>query len=183
MLNLSVIIFKFLENFQRTIVDSISSIITVSVNYIVTADKSQPSGFSSKHGQSEVYGDIYLLCGVNVTGNPSSWWNYLLCVEENLQLIPSIAITCAKQMFNQKIVASLQTCATNSIGKQLLWNSMETTDSVFYVNDIIPASPTVFVNGVCVYGLPPCNAILGEALKRYICAQYNGTLPSGCSSS
>ena len=63
-----------------------------------------------------------------------------------------------------------------------------------------PGSPTVYVNGNCIYGYPPCQALDPTTSKnkkkfanlipkffldqvlQFICQQYTGTKPAACSS-
>jgi len=156
-------------------VAGILGISNITFNYIAKVDPSQPTGFDSKHGQNEVLGDFYELCVENV-GPQNKIWDLVVCIDTDVDGIPSNIQGCATQVggidWNQ-----VGRCFKNS-ASTLMKASIAKTDSLKIDN-----SPTLFVNGQCIYGsLPTCNNVdpTSDMVLQAICQAYTGSKPSGC---
>jgi len=156
-------------------------------SFLAKIDNQQPSGFDSKHGQTEVWGDITELCIMHLISQEKSttkksyltWWNYVICVDNNYTEIPDNTQACAQQVgLDYKAIES---CVHSNLGKQLMILSINRTDARGWNPG--PGSPTVYVNDQCIYGFPPCQALdpSTNVVKQFICNLYTGTKPSGCS--
>eukprot|EP01100_Stratorugosa_tubuloviscum_P013768 TRINITY_DN708_c0_g1_i1.p1 TRINITY_DN708_c0_g1~~TRINITY_DN708_c0_g1_i1.p1 ORF type:complete len:222 (-),score=77.20 TRINITY_DN708_c0_g1_i1:118-783(-) len=170
----------YVLDFQQNVLnyEGLPGIVNITMNYVATVDPTQPSGFDSKHGQSEVWGDINELCVMNETSNWSGWWQYVYCMFQTYNLIPDNSNSCAAQTnFNYN---TIQSCVNGNLGSKLLTNSIDVTNSLGW--DPRPGSPTVYVNGQCIYGYSPCKVLdpSTSSVRKYICGQYTGPLPAGC---
>jgi len=151
-------------------------IIAFTFNYIATIDGTQPTGFSSKHGQDEVRGDFYELCVERI--NREKLWDFVYC--NNFDFggytnIPNDVQSCATQ--TGVSWTDLSSCYT-SYSTPLLDASIDATNAAG-----AQFSPTVFVQNQCIYGgLASCTNLdpTTADIRNYICSKYNGTKPSGC---
>jgi len=153
----------------------ISGIINITFNFIAAVDSTQPTGFYSKHGQSEVQGDFYELCVNSVA--PLGLWNFVVCADQDRTSIPNNMQACGQQggiNWNR-----VQVCY-NTDSTPLLKASIRQTDSLG-----ITTSPTLFINGQCVYGgLSSCTNLdpSSNMMLQAICSAWTGIKPKGCSS-
>jgi hypothetical protein len=60
-----------------------------------------------------------------------SWWQFIICTEQNLALIPNNAPLCAKAIFSNDKQQQLNSCASTFTGKELLLDSIEETEEFF----------------------------------------------------
>jgi len=169
----------FVEDFQQTVynVNGLADIMNITMNYIANVDPTQPTGFYSKHGQSEVYGDFTELC-VASSITADQWWSFIVCMYKNYDQIPNNGPSCATSVgfdFN-----SIKNCVSSENSSKLLKKSINITDSLGW--NPRPGSPTVYVNKQCIYGLPPCQALdpSGNQVIQFICNQYTGKKPVAC---
>jgi len=170
---------QWVNGFQNSVLSKpgLKDIVTVTMNYIAKVDKSQPSGFYSLHGQTEVYGDLNELCVIDFLPNWLDWWTFVLCVDKDYTKIPDNVSPCANaQKINLK---TLNTCVHGNQSRTLMTNSIATTDSLGW--NPRPGSPTVYINKKrCISGYDPCENISGSQLLKAICDAYTGPKPAGC---
>jgi hypothetical protein len=167
-------------DFQKHVLSysGLPQITNLRVNFIASVDPSQPSGFDSMHGQTEVWGDINELCAYNLS-NPSpnnyKWYNFLLCLDQNGDEIPDNAEDCANQVGLD--YSTIQNCVNSDLGKALMTESIAKTDH-FGVDE----SPTIYINNqfYCVWTGSPCKAQTLDDFRTAICQVYTGTQPAGC---
>eukprot|EP01115_Flamella_aegyptia_P003250 TRINITY_DN15398_c0_g1_i1.p1 TRINITY_DN15398_c0_g1~~TRINITY_DN15398_c0_g1_i1.p1 ORF type:complete len:225 (+),score=67.05 TRINITY_DN15398_c0_g1_i1:16-690(+) len=155
----------------------LSDIVNITMDYIATVDPTQPLGFSSKHGPTEVQGDLIEECVQNLSND---WFSVVVCADNDYDSIPNNLQTCIQKAgINYDAV---NTCYQSTKSKTLLTASITRTDSLGW--NPRPGSPTVYINGQCVYGYPPCTNLdpTTNQVLQYICQQYTGTKPAACSS-
>jgi len=174
---------NFVQNFQQTVFSQtgLSDILQITMNYIASVDPTEPTGFYSKHGQSEVYGDFTELCVDTLTksnADPFIWWKFVVCLDNNYGDIPDNVQSCASSLGLDYNV--IQKCVNSTISSNLLKHSINITNSLGW--NPRPGSPTVYVNKQCIYGLSPCTELdpSGNQVLQYICSLYTGTKPAGC---
>jgi len=151
----------------------IPAIVNFTIDYIAKVDPTQPSGFSSKHGPTEVTGDFYELC-LRQT-DPTHIWSLLVCAYEHYNDVPGNLHPCANMA---GIPWSPVLACYNSQRSNLLKASIAATDSLHITN-----SPTFYIDGQCVYGSEPnCQNLdpQSDLMLHMICKAYTGTKPSGC---
>jgi len=171
---------QYIYYFQESVLGytGLPDIIQLTMNYIAVVDASQPSGFDSRHGQTEVWGDITELCVMNLVPENYTWWDFVFCMSTDYSDIPDNSQHCAEKVGVS--VHSVTSCIQTHLGKNLMLRSINITDSLNW--NPRPTSPTVYINGVCEYGWNPCNQLdpRGHEVRDYICNQYTGTPPDGC---
>jgi len=170
---------EYVTDFYESVVlaTGVADIMEMTMNYIATVDPQQPSGFDSKHGQTEVWGDIYELCVENMYNE--TWFDFSYCMYSNYDNIPTVSQNCAASLGMN--FANVKQCVSSNLGKQLMTQSINVTDSLGW--NPRPGSPTVYANNQCIYGYPPCQSLdpSSDAVVQFICGLYTGTKPPGCS--
>jgi hypothetical protein len=110
---------------------------SLSLDFIASVDPSQPSGFRSMHGPTEVAGmsvvprslvlrsqrgDFFELCVNYYYPNVNQWYNFVTCMNQDRAAIPQPAQGCLQQAgLDWTRIAS---CATGPMGKKLLLASL-----------------------------------------------------------
>eukprot|EP01118_Nematostelium_gracile_P017018 TRINITY_DN7153_c0_g1_i1.p1 TRINITY_DN7153_c0_g1~~TRINITY_DN7153_c0_g1_i1.p1 ORF type:complete len:215 (+),score=30.62 TRINITY_DN7153_c0_g1_i1:103-747(+) len=175
---------QFVTSFYETVysMPGLPSIMDITMNYIASVDPTQPSGFSSKHGPTEVQGDLLELCSMHVPApNRLSWFELVNCAYNNYTSVPQILQPCSKSVGID--FSKLQACAPTAIAKQYMITSINATNSLGWNPTL---SPTVYVNKQCIYGPadPPCSELdpTSNQVLQLICSLYAGPQPQGCSS-
>jgi hypothetical protein len=159
-------------------------ILRVTINYIAKLDNTQPTGFFSKHGQSEVWGDIMELCAQTLSTG-YEWFNFTNCMYLNYDNVPTNAQQCASSsgLDYEKILSCTGNMNNNNVspvGRKYMIESINKTNSLGWTPPL-PGSPTIYVNGTCIWGYPPCNALEGDEVRALVCQLYPGPKPIGCS--
>jgi hypothetical protein len=73
--------------FQQTVIEiGLQDIVNITMDYIAQVDKSEPSGFSSKHGPTEVIGDFTELCLMTMS---NQWFETVVCADVDYDDIPT----------------------------------------------------------------------------------------------
>mmetsp|Transcript_24976 Transcript_24976/g.34976 ORF Transcript_24976/g.34976 Transcript_24976/m.34976 type:complete len:220 (-) Transcript_24976:73-732(-) len=179
---------EYITSFEKTVMqaDGLPEILNITMNYIASVNSSYATGFYSKHGQTEVLGDEDELCVMSITQpTPSdsyiTWWNFILCMFSDYADVPQNTQSCCDEV--QVSYPQTQVCVMNQ-GDKLLTQSIKVTDSLGWPAPG-PGSPTVYVDGSCIYGFPPCQAYdpSTTSVLNYICNAYTGTKPAGCNTS
>lgn len=159
---------------QNTMLPGIAGITNITFDYIAQIDPNSPSGFDSKHGPSEVQGDLYEVCVEYLY--PSAFWAFLVCADNNYNSIPDNLNSCASTLNINP--AKISACV-KGLSSALLTTSIKKTDALGITN-----SPTVFIAGQCVYGsLTSCTNMdpQSDMMLQAICAAYTGKKPASCS--
>lgn len=165
-----------LENKFNEYVLELAPIINLSIEFIATVNESERTGFSSSHGESEVYGDLYEICAQTIHPEIPKWYHFLSCMNKEWRDIPQFASSCAhssKMNWNQ-----LGACASGVMGKRLLTESIEKTKNIG-----AKWSPSIYINGelYCKWRSTPCKGKSIVDLKNAICAAYTGSnIPTVC---
>eukprot|EP01130_Rhizamoeba_saxonica_P002551 TRINITY_DN12337_c0_g1_i1.p1 TRINITY_DN12337_c0_g1~~TRINITY_DN12337_c0_g1_i1.p1 ORF type:complete len:227 (+),score=37.01 TRINITY_DN12337_c0_g1_i1:2-682(+) len=172
---------QWVEDFQNSVLskEGLPLIINFTMDFIANVDNSEPTGFYSKHGQTEVQGDFNILCAQKLVSNKwTSYYPFVDCLEQQYTAIPQNVQECARK--HNLDYGSIKTCVSSSDAHHLMVDSIKRTESLDW--NPRPGSPTVYVDGKCVSGFNPCPdpAISGADLLHIVCDSYTGTKPSGC---
>jgi len=113
--------------------------------------------------------------------DPSQWFAFVACQDNNFSDIPDYASECAQQVgldWN-----SISNCVSNQPKVDaLMYATINRTNSLGW--NPRPGSPTVYVGGNCVYGYSPCKELdpTTNQVRNYICKLYQGPKPQNCTS-
>eukprot|EP00741_Cyanophora_paradoxa_P006119 tig00000944_g5934.t1 len=150
----------------------LDTIAELQVDYILQRDESAPLGFASKHGETEVLGDVVELCAQSVM-EPAVFYQFLRCLDANLAAIPSNADACAGDL-----VEKLGECTMGPRGRELLAASAARASRAGAT-----WSPTIALNGAfyCKFH-DTCFEGRAPDLVAKICELYGPApdLPDAC---
>eukprot|EP01129_Flabellula_baltica_P010636 TRINITY_DN4511_c0_g1_i1.p1 TRINITY_DN4511_c0_g1~~TRINITY_DN4511_c0_g1_i1.p1 ORF type:complete len:209 (-),score=26.22 TRINITY_DN4511_c0_g1_i1:46-672(-) len=155
----------------------LNNITHLTIDFIATVDNSEPTGFKSLHGESEVIGDFYSLCAFHYYQQNYLWYKYVHCLNKEIRNIPNNAQSCAMSCGLDH--GLLNSCVHSDLAKTLMRDSIQRTNQ-----RNITWSPTIFINGeeYCKWHMSDCKA--GNNIANFItaiCGAYTGSQrPSIC---
>jgi len=178
----------WVNNFYSTVYQQpgLPQIINVTFDFIADVCPDQPTGFCSKHGQTEAQGDLYEACVQKYF--PSALLKFVYCNDQDYDSIPDNVQSCGQQAgFPWTPIGRCYSGNPTTESTGLMTDSIDRTKGL---GIHVGMSPTVFISGGCVtggYDTPPpftCNELDPSTndVLHFICQKYTGTPPPGCSS-
>jgi len=162
------------ETVYAPVIAKVGSIVDLHLDYIAEVDPNSQTGFDCMHGEDECVGDIQQLCAYSHYQSNYTWWNFVLCEDQDQDNIPYNGEDCCSQSDMDYNV--INNCATGSEGVTLMTNSINYTNS-----KNVQVSCTIYISDqeFCVHNgdWEDCKTHDLGGIIEYICSQYTGTNP------